>query len=43
VHPAIDAAYHTKYERYGAKIVASVVGPRPTEVTLRLDPTEQPE
>lgn len=25
-HPAIDAAYHAKYDRYGPAIVGSVVG-----------------
>jgi hypothetical protein len=27
VHGAIDAAYHAKYDRYGPKIVGTVVGP----------------
>ncbi|NQE66747.1 DUF2255 family protein [Nocardia gamkensis] len=37
-HVAIDAAYHAEYDRYGPKIVGSVVGAHATEVTLRLDP-----
>jgi hypothetical protein len=36
VHPAIDAAYHAKYDRYGAKIVATVVGDKAAAGTLRL-------
>lgn len=38
VHPAIDAAYHAKYDRYGPAIVGTVVGPRAVETTLRLVP-----
>jgi len=38
VHPAIDAAYHTKYDRYGPKIVGTVVGPNVEAVTIRLVP-----
>ncbi|WP_273652611.1 DUF2255 family protein [Cellulomonas fimi] len=38
VHPALDAAYHAKYDRYGARIVGTVVGPSVVDVTLRLDP-----
>ena len=38
VHPALDAAYHAKYDRYGARIVDTVVGPSVVDVTLRLDP-----
>lgn len=37
-HAAIDAAYHTKYDRYGPQIVGSVVGPAAHDVTLRLVP-----
>jgi hypothetical protein len=33
-HPAIDAAYHSKYDRYGARIVGSVVGAE--AVTIKL-------
>lgn len=38
VHPAIDAAYHAKYDRYGPRIVGSVVGPAARAVTIRLVP-----
>ena len=38
VHAAIDAAYHAKYDRYGPKIVGSVVGPHAEAVTIRLVP-----
>lgn len=38
VHDAIDRAYHAKYDRYGPRIVGSVVGPKAVDVTLRLDP-----
>ncbi|MEU4158013.1 DUF2255 family protein [Actinoplanes sp. NPDC026670] len=38
VHAAIDAAYHAKYDRYGAAIVGSVVGAQAEPVTLRLLP-----
>ena len=36
VHPAIDAAYHAKYDSYGPQIVGTVVGPSAAAVTLRL-------
>jgi hypothetical protein len=36
VHPGVDAAYHAKYDRYGAAIVGSVVGEHAHPVTLRL-------
>ena len=36
VHRAIDAAYHAKYDRYGPRIVGSVVGPAAHCGTLRL-------
>lgn len=36
VHALVDAAYHAKYDRYGARIVATVVGPDAAEVTLRV-------
>jgi hypothetical protein len=36
VHAGIDAAYHAKYDRYGPKIVDTVVGPRVEAVTIRL-------
>jgi hypothetical protein len=38
VHAALDAAYHTKYDRYGPKIVGTVVGPAVEAVTIRLMP-----
>jgi hypothetical protein len=38
VHAAIDAAYHSKYDRYGPSIVGSVVGPDAEAVTIRLVP-----
>ena len=38
VHAAIDAAYHAKYDRYGPKIVGTVVGPAVEAVTLQLVP-----
>lgn len=37
-HTAIDAAYHAKYDRYGATIVDTVVGPQAGAVTVRLVP-----
>ncbi len=40
VHEAVDAAYHAKYDRYGPKIVGTVVGPQVVATTLRLDPVE---
>lgn len=33
---AIDARYHAKYDRYGAKIVGTVVGENSYAVTIRL-------
>ena len=38
VHAAIDAAYHSKYDRYGPAIVGSVVGTDAEAVTIRLVP-----
>jgi hypothetical protein len=38
-HDAIDVAYHAKYDRYGPKIVGTVVGPSAHAVTIRLVPT----
>lgn len=38
VHVAVDAAYHAKYDRYGERIVGTVVGPQVVATTLRLDP-----
>jgi hypothetical protein len=37
-HAAIDAAYHAKYDRYGATMVGHVVGPSAKAVTVRLAP-----
>jgi hypothetical protein len=37
-HAVIDAAYHAKYDRYGPKIVGSVVGSHAKAVTVRLVP-----
>jgi hypothetical protein len=37
-HAGIDTAYHTKYDRYGAAIVGSVVGEKARAVTIRLLP-----
>jgi hypothetical protein len=37
-HAGIDAAYHTKYDRYGPAIVGSVVGEKAHQVTIRLLP-----
>jgi hypothetical protein len=41
-HPDIDAAYHTKYDSYGPKIVGSVVGLHAVPVTIRLLPAAAP-
>ena len=38
-HDAIDAAYHAKYDRYGPKIVGSVVGADAHQVTIRFLPS----
>jgi hypothetical protein len=40
VNDAIDAAYHAKYDRYGPRIVGSVVGPKAHAVTIRLGVVE---
>ena len=37
-HEAIDAAYHAKYDRYGPRIVGSVVGPDVRPLTIALLP-----
>jgi len=39
-HSAIDAAYHEKYDRYGARIVNTVVGPNAVDTTIRLVPQD---
>ncbi|MCU1597020.1 MAG: hypothetical protein JWQ47_759 [Glaciihabitans sp.] len=36
---AIDTEYHSKYDRYGARIVGTVVGPGLHAVTLELIPS----
>lgn len=36
--PDIDAAYHAKYDRYGPRIVGTVVGPQAAATTIRLEP-----
>jgi len=44
-HPAIDAAYRAKYDRYGPDVVGHVTGPDTKAVTIRLtpkDPGSQP-
>jgi hypothetical protein len=38
VDSAIDAAYHSKYDRYGARIVGAVVGATAAPNTIRLVP-----
>ncbi len=42
--PSVDAdlhaAYHAKYDRYGARIVGTVVSPEAARATLRLLPRE---
>ena len=40
IDEAIDAAYHAKYDRYGARIVGSVVGPQTHPLTIRLVPAK---
>jgi len=40
LHSEIDDAFHTKYARYGPRIVGTVVGPEAASVTLRLDRTD---
>jgi hypothetical protein len=40
VHAAVDAAYHTKYDRYGQAIVGSVTGPHAVGETFRLVPRD---
>jgi hypothetical protein len=38
VNADVDAAYHAKYDRYGAAIVGSVIGKTAGEATVRLTP-----
>lgn len=40
VHDELDAAYHAKYDRYGQKIVGTVVGPQVIATTIRLVPAD---
>jgi threonine dehydrogenase-like Zn-dependent dehydrogenase len=40
-HTEIDAAYHAKYDRYGATIVGHVTGPDAQPVTIRLTPKDR--
>ena len=40
LHTEIDNAFHAKYDRYGPRIVATVVGSDAAAVTLRLDPAQ---
>ena len=42
VQADIDSAYHAKYDRYGPKIVGTVVGENTHHVTVRLIPTSEP-
>lgn len=42
VHATIDAAYHSKYDRYDPAIVGSIVGKHAEAVTLRLIPRGEP-
>jgi hypothetical protein len=37
---AIDAAYHAKYDRYGPRMVGTVVGTNAAKSTLRLVPPD---
>jgi hypothetical protein len=39
-HAEIDAAYHAKYDRYGATIVGHVTGPDAHPLTVRLIPKD---
>ncbi len=38
-NPKLDAAYHAKYDHYGARMVGTVVSPSATRATLRVRPT----
>lgn len=39
---AVDAAYHAKYDRYGRRVVDSVVGPHVHDLTIELTPADRP-
>jgi hypothetical protein len=38
--PALDRAYHTKYDRHGPAIVGTVVGPDAARVTIQVLPQD---
>ena len=38
INDQVDAAYHAKYDQYGASVVGTVVSPESREVTIRLVP-----
>ena len=40
-HSDLDAAYHAKYDRYGPRIVGTVVGSRAAPGTFRLVPLDR--
>jgi hypothetical protein len=40
LHGDVDAAYHAKYDRYGPRIVGTVVGADAADVTIRLSPRD---
>jgi hypothetical protein len=40
VHAAVDAAYHTKYDRHGQQIVGTVTGPHAVGETFQLTPQD---
>jgi hypothetical protein len=40
VHEALDGRYHAKYDRYGPRIVGTVVGEASYPATLRLEPID---
>jgi hypothetical protein len=39
-YAAVDAAYHAKYDRHGARVVATVTGPEAAPLTIRLVPRD---
>ena len=41
VDAGVDKAYHAKYDRYGPRMVGTVVGPEAARTTLRLVPLEE--
>jgi hypothetical protein len=43
VQAAIDDAYHAKYDKYGARMVGTVVSDDAHQSTLRLEPVEPVE